>query len=147
MDPGWRAFVPPTPPWPRVAAEAVAVGAVTGAALYFWKHLTLVWALAGMALGVAWVLVPHLRGRDTLTITAEGVSCRRRAREWRLTYREIFRVYRFKEQWIFETQPPHRRHNFSLERHDEHARAMAAMLEERGRFYEMAWFDKLTSLL
>ncbi len=145
--PGERTFFPRVEPMSRVLLKGIALGGLAAAILSVWKDVPLHWGAAVVPIAAASLLIPHLRGYDALTIGTDAITCRRRNRQWQLRYAEISRLYKFQEQWILETPPPHRRFTFQLRGHDHQLLQIAEVLDERARTRNLGWAEGLSKIM
>jgi hypothetical protein len=108
--------------WPWIAA-VVAVPAAAGLALLRWHY--------------------GRRHRGTLTLGPEGVGVTTRVGVFDVPWQQIHRVYRFKEQLVFETVAPHRRHTLTLTGHERHQSALLQQLALWGHTLDLRWVERL----
>lgn len=132
-------FTPRAAERSRILLQATLVAALVFLAGFYWKHVPLGWAILSAGLGfVVSGAVPLVQSVDTLEISAEGVSCRKKS-SWHLPFDRIFRVYRLGDRWIFETHQPHRRVEFRLRGHEAHIAEIVAALEHRTKMLNLEW--------
>jgi len=145
----WR--FEPDPSAARREAILTVLAALLVAPLYFWWRgfsdilagvLVTLFAVAVLAGRALWLL--SIRGLDTIAIDEDGVqlSCKRRTASFRWV--ELHRVYRFGENLVFESTPPHRRYNFMLAGHEAHEKKLIAALTESARTMDLRWLSELT---
>jgi hypothetical protein len=119
--------------------------------LCWWKGLPMLWAgcacVAGLALVVGIPLLQvKLRGFDTIGVGEEGIVVSRRKDGFRLVWTAIGRVYRFRDQLVFETTAPVERHTVNLRGHEHHEDALFDAMKEHARTLDLAWLQSLAAL-
>lgn len=142
------------PARPRLRREAVftALGVtVATPVMLLWNGIGPGWALPIAAFAIAMtigrdVFRARVRGRDFVYVAAEGIRVTNRRRVWLLPWRDVARVYRFQETFIFETHD-HRRETLDLEGHEANVHRMVAAIGERARAMDLRWFDTMAGLL
>jgi hypothetical protein len=139
-------FAPTIESLSRVVVKGAGLGGLVAAGLYYWKGVPLVWAVTGLPIGAASFVLPRLRGYDTLHVGDEAITCRHGTREWRIEYGNISRVYKFQEQWIFESKPPHRRYTFHLRGHERHLKDLAVTIETRAASLRLGWLESIARI-
>jgi hypothetical protein len=146
-------FQPDPSRFRRELAIGVAVYAVACPLVCWWKApaLPLVRGacafLAGLVLLVGVPLYRvTVRGFDTIGVGEEGIVVLRRKNGFRLAWPEIARVYRFREQLVFETVAPMRRHAVHLQGHEHHEDALFDAMKGHARTLNLAWLESLTGL-
>jgi hypothetical protein len=125
---------------------------VVGPALMWWKEVPLKWALVLLPITLVFVVAgdvykARIRGRDFIYVVPQGIRVTNRRKVWLMRWQEIHKVYRMKDQLIFETVPPHRRETLSLEGHDAHLKELAAAVAARTSTMNFGWLETLTDLL
>jgi hypothetical protein len=134
-------FQPDPSKFRRDLAIGAAIYLVACPVVYWWKApaLPAVWAACALVAGLALLVGLPLyrvavRGFDTIGVGPEGIVVFRRKDAFRLDWPAISRVYRFREQLIFETVAPVRRHTVHLQSHEHHEGALFdAIKEHTGR--------------
>ena len=146
-------FQPDPSKFRRELALGAVVYGVACPVVYAWKApaLPLVWGVAAFVLGLALLIGLPLfrvasRGFDTIGVGDDGLVVFRAKGAFRLGWREIRRVYRFREQLIFETVPPVRRETVHLLGHEHHEEAVFDAVAEHAKTLELEWLRSLTSL-
>jgi hypothetical protein len=146
-------FQPDPSKFRRELAIAVAVYLVACPAVYWWKapQLPVVWAVCALVAGLVLLVGLPLyrvavRGFDTIGVGAEGIVVFRRKDAFRLDWPAISRAYRFREQLVFETVAPVRRHTVHLHGHEHHERALFDAIAEHARTLDLAWAQGLAGL-
>lgn len=144
-----------TPERAKLRAEVIysVIGiALLGPAMLWWKGVPWVWwpPCLGVAFAVACaqdIYALKIRGRDAVHVATEEIRVTNKRKTWRMGWQDIHRVYRFKEQLVFETAAPHRREILSLQGHDAHQRALFDAIAERARMLNLGWVESLAGLL
>jgi len=121
-----------------IAAAVVVLGQI-------WKKLPLPFAIAAAIGGAVYHAFLHWN-YDTIELSPQEIICRSGKKEWRLAYASIFRIYKFREQWIFETNPPHKRFSFRFQGHEQHLNELLNALEGNARTMNLAWVEWLSAL-
>lgn len=139
----------------KLGTEAIlsVIGIATlGPLFMWWKDVPWVWwgPCLAFALGLALakdVYALKFRGRDFVAIAPEGIRVTNRRKVWLFRWTEIEKVYRFKEQLVFETAAPHRRETLSLEGHDKHERALLEAIGAKAQSMNLRWVQTVADLL
>jgi hypothetical protein len=146
-------FQPDPTKFRRDLATGAVVYAVACPVVYWWKApaLPIVWAscafVAGLALLVGLPLYrAAVRGFDTIGVGEEGIVVLRRTDPFRLDWPVIARVYRFRDQLVFETVAPVRRYTVHLQGHEHHESALFDAMKEHARTLDLAWVQSLAGL-
>jgi hypothetical protein len=146
-------FQPDISKFRRSLAIGAAVYLVACPVVYWWKapQLPFMWAACALVAGLALLVGLPLyrvavRGFDTIGVGAEGIVVFRRKDAFRLDWPAIARVYRFRDQLVFETAAPVRRHTVHLQGHEQHEGALFEAIKERARTLDLAWAEGLAGL-
>ncbi len=146
-------FQPNPSKFRRELAIGATVYAVACPAVYWWKApaLPIVWAACAFVGGLVFLMgVPFfrvaVRGFDVIGIGDEGIVVFRSKGAFRLAWPEIARVYRFREQLIFETVAPVRRHVVHLQGHEHQEDAVFNAMKGYARTLNLAWLESLAGL-
>jgi hypothetical protein len=140
---------PAPSPWVEPGLVVVVV-VVVGAIVVWWQRVPVLLSIALVAVAAGLVLVRWHYGRrhrGTLTLGADGVAVATSVGLFEVPWHGIHRVYRFKDQLVFETVAPHRRHTLALEGHDRHKRAMLDGLALWGRTLDLSWAERVAGAL
>lgn len=149
---GSQTFQPEQPRGGRTIVLASAALPATTLLAYAGKGLPLAWSFGSGALvsslclsNFAWLR--FVRGLDEVTVHGDRIEVANRRKRWSLRWGEIGRVYRFKEQLIFETPRPEcRRSTLLLDGHEAHARELVEAIVQRARAQNLGWLDTLSDL-
>jgi hypothetical protein len=140
---------PALSPWLDPGLVLVLVIAASSV-ICWWKQVSwlasipIVAVAAGLAL-VRWHYTRRHRG--TLTLRPDGVCLATRVGVFDVPWQQIHRVYRFRDQVVFETVAPHRRHTLTLEGHERHRQAMLDGLAFFGRTLDLRWAETIAGKL
>jgi hypothetical protein len=140
---------PPLSLWLDPGLVLVLVVAV-GTIVVWWQQVPMLPSIALVVIAAGLVLVRwryERRHRGTLTLGLEGVAVATSVGLFEVPWHQIHRVYRFKDQLVFETVAPHRRHTLALEGHDRHKRAMLDALSLWGRTLDLGWAERVGGAL
>lgn len=128
----------------------MALVTVVGVGVCWWQQVPWGPSILLLAIAVALVLVRwhyERRHRGTITLAPGGVTVATRAGVFERPWQQIHRVYRFKDQLVFETAAPHRRHTLALDGHGQHKRALLEGLAQWGRTLDLRWAEQLSGAL
>ncbi len=123
---------------------------VIGAGVLWWQQvpwgpgIPILAGAAGLVL-VRWHY--ERRHRGTITLGPAGITVVTRVGTFERPWQQIHRVYRFKDQLVFETVAPHRRHTLALDGHEKHKRALYDGLTQWGRTFDLRWAEQLAGAL
>jgi hypothetical protein len=140
---------PASSPWIDPGLVLVLV-VVIGGGVVWWQQvpwgpsILLVAVAAGLVL-IRWHY--ERRHRGTITLAPEGVTVATRVGVFERPWQQIHRVYRFKDQLVFETVAPHRRHTLALDGHEHHRRALLDGLAHWGRTLDLRWAENISEAL
>lgn len=128
-------------------ASMFGVAALVALFVYF-RRLPATVLLVALPIAVGAVLLATLRERHVLTIDADSVACASTSGKplWRFSFREISRVYRFSEQWIFETHAA-KRGTFRLTGHEHQLGGVGAELERHAATYRLGWLESIAKIV
>lgn len=137
--------------WATKRERAVLVLVVViGGGVLWWQQVTWGPSIPVLAIAAALVLLRWHYGRrhrGTITLVPEGVTVATRAGVFERPWQQVHRVYRFKDQLVFETVAPHRRHTLALDGDEHHRRALLDGLAQWGRTLELRWAERLSGAL
>jgi hypothetical protein len=140
---------PASPPWIDPGLVLVLVVAV-GSGVLWWQQVPLGLSILLLAVAAGLVLLRwhyERRHRGTLTLAPDGVTVATRAGVFERPWQQIHRVYRFKDQLVFETVVPHERHTLALDGHEQHKRALLDALAQCGRTFDLRWAEHISGAL
>lgn len=119
---------------------------LVGSGVLWWKQVPWGASILLVAIAAGLVLLRwhyERRHRGTITIAPTGVTVTTRAGVFEQPWQQIHRVYRFKDQLVFETVAPHRRHTLALDGHAQHRRALLDGLADWGRTWDLRWAEEI----
>jgi hypothetical protein len=140
---------PASSPWIDPGLVLVLV-VVIGSGVLWWQRVPWSASIPILAVAAGLVLVRWHYGRrhrGTITLGPDGVTVATRAGVFERPWQQIHRVYRFKDQLVFETVAPHRRHTLALDGHEHHRRALLDGLAQWGRTLDLRWAEHLAGAL